>query len=212
MEDKIIKEAKEILDKICEKYKHHDKEIMQGVAGEKLHSLDVLIWIEKLNPHPSLALKLAALFHDIDRIVTPKVGGGFKGERNTKAYFEHKKKHAQRSADYIIPLLSKIVADKDIVKKTEFLIIHHDDNGRQVEDLQDLGLNYLVTADSFAFFTSIAPKLYAAEGKERIKDKIRFMIDKIPDFARKKLEEHQLENSIFNKFKNKIIKEYYQNN
>ncbi len=207
-----IENAKKILKEICKKFERHDKNIMQGLEGERLHALDVLDWIEKLNPNASIPLKLAALFHDIDRIVTPKMGGGFKGDRSDKAYLKHKKTHAKRSAEFIIPILKKNNVASDILKKVKFLIIHHDDTGDEIEKINDSDLNYLVAADSFAFFTSIAPKLFEAEGKERIKDKIRFMVNKLPNFARILLWEHQLENDIFNNLKNEIIKEYYIKN
>ncbi len=209
---KIIEKAKKILKEVCKKYKHHDKDIMQGVEGEQLHVLDVLDWVEKLNTKASNPLKLAALFHDIDRVVTPKMGGGFKGERSGKAYLEHKKMHAQRSTKFIIPILKKNNVTKNILARVEFLIIHHDDTGEEIEKINDSDLNYLVAADSFAFFTSVAPKLFEVEGKERIKDKIKFMVDKLPDFARILLWEYQLENEVFNNLKNEIIKEYYIKN
>ncbi|MFA4937051.1 MAG: DUF4202 family protein [Patescibacteria group bacterium] len=207
-----IEKAKKILEQICRRFECHDKDIMQGVKGERLHALDVLDWIEKLNPSASTALKLAALFHDIDRVVTPKVGGGFKGDRSSRAYLEHKKLHAKRSVKFIVPILKKNNIKSDIIKRINFLITNHDDTGDKVEKLNDQDLNYLVTADSFAFFTSIAPKLFKAEGRGRIKDKIRFMVSKLPDSARIFLWEYQLENNIFNSFKNEIIKEFYIKN
>ena len=206
-----ITEAKKLLKEICKKYKKNDKYIMQGINGEKLHALDVLGWINKLNPKAATSLKLAALFHDVDRIVTPLAGGGFKGDRNSKKYEKHKKMHAARSAKFIIPLLKKIIDNKKIIKETKFLIIHHDDTGEEVEKYKNQDLNFIVAADSFSFFTAVAPKLYAAEGKERIKDKIRFMVEKMPEFARKMLKKQKLKNIIFNRLKNEIVKEYYAN-
>lgn len=210
--DSEIKKAKKLLSEICIKYKKNDKDIMQGVNGEKKHSFDVLKWVERLNPKACISLKIAAIFHDIDRIITPKAGGGFKGDRNSKAYERHKKAHAKRSSDFIIPLLQKIILDKKIIKKIKILIIHHDDTGKEIEKYNNKNLNYLVAADSFAFFTTVAPKLYAAEGGERVKDKIRFMVEKMPEFARKILKKQKLKNKIFNRLKNEIIKEYYTNN
>lgn len=205
-----IQSAKKLLREVCIKFNFNNKDIMQGVRGEEAHVLDVLRWVEKLNPKASVSLKLAALFHDIDRVITPKVGGGFKGDRNSKKYLRHKKDHARRSAEFIIPLLKKNkIANGATLKKARFLIVHHDDTGEEVAKINDSELNYLVSADSFAFFTSIAPKLFKAEGKERIKDKIRFMTDKLPDFARRLLRKQQLKNNIFNDLKNEIIGEYY---
>ncbi|MDD5291375.1 MAG: DUF4202 family protein [Patescibacteria group bacterium] len=210
--DKIIENAKKILEETCKKYKYHNKDIMQGVEGERLHALDVLRWAEKLNPDASIPLKLAALFHDIDRIVTPKMGGGFKGDRKSKAYFLHKKRHAERSAEFIVPILKKNGANSNILKKVKFLITHHDDLGKKIGEINDSDLNYLVASDNFAFFTSIAQKLLKADGAERVKDKIRFMVDKLTDSARLFLWEYRLKNGPFDRLKNEIIKEYYTKN
>ena len=188
-----IAKAKKLLQEICEKHKENDKDIMQGIKGEKLHAFDVLEWIEKLNPNASMPLKLAALFHDVDRIITPGAGGGFKGDRNSETYENHKKMHAKRRAEFIIPLLKEIVKDEKMIEEVNFLINHHDDTGAEVEEIKNTELNYMVAADSFAFFTTVAPKLYAAE------------------FARKMLSEHTLDNQIFNDLKNGVIEEYYRN-
>src|SRR6056297_412864 len=201
MEKRIIKKAHKILDNVGQEYKHHDKDIMQGIDGEKRHARDVLKWVKKLNSKASLSLKLAALFHDIDRIVTAKVGGGFKGKRGSQEYLKHKKRHAKRSADFIIPLLKEYGVSSSILKNTEFLIIHHDDTGKEIEKINNMNLNYLVAADSLSFYSTIAPKLYKIEGEERIKDKIRFMVDKMPQFARKILTQTKLKNKIFENYK-----------
>ncbi len=184
---------------------------MQGAEGERLHALDVLSWVKRLNPDPTLALQLAALFHDIDRVVNPEMGGGFKGNRNTDEYLQHKKQHAGRSAAFVIPELARNGFDPETIARTEFLILHHDDSGEEVERYGDRELDALVAADTFGFFTSIAPKLFAAEGPDRLRDKIRFMIDKIPESARATLWETRLENQTFESLKNEVLRESYLN-
>ncbi len=161
----------------------------------------------KLVRNPSQELQLAAIFHDIDRVVTPGVGGGFKGDRKSIAYENYKKSHARRSAGYIIPLLTKEGISTKSLKRVAFLISHHDDTGNEVEELNDKELNILVAADSLSFFSSIAPKLYEKEGEARLKDKVRFMIEKMPKFARELLASQTLENTLFDKIKNEILAE-----
>lgn len=209
-DQQIMKVADEILNSACEENRHRDAEIMQGVDGEKEHAKTVLSWVEKLTDNPSTALKVAALFHDIDRVVTPGAGGGFKGERTSEEYQEHKKAHAKRSADYICPKLLGHGMDSSLVERIRFLISHHDDIGKEVDSISDKELDILVAADSFAFFTSIAPKLYQEEGEERLKDKIRFMIDKMPAFAKELLASHRVENDTFNRLKDEVIAEQKQ--
>jgi ribosomal protein S27AE len=183
---------------------------MQGVGGEYRHGNDVLSWVQRLSPRATLPLQLAALFHDIDRVVTPGKGGGFRGNRNSAAYALHKKQHAQRSAVFIGPRLREIGFVSRVVERALFLIRHHDDTGEEVEVLRDPDLNTLVAADTFAFFTSIAPKLYATEGEARLRDKVRFMVDKLPDDARLLLWRSRLRNSVFERIKAEILWEYYR--
>lgn len=175
--------AHKLLNEACEINRYRNSEIRQGVDGEKEHAKTALNWVEKLTS-PSLALRLAALFHDIDGVVTPGVGIGFAGDRKTQAYQEYKKTHAKRSANYICPKLLENGLNLQLVERINFLISHHDDNGEEVETLKDEELNILVSADSLSLFTSIAPKLYAEEGEDGLKDKTRFMINKMPRSAR----------------------------
>lgn len=200
-----IEAAVDILSVICNDQKGRDSEIMQGADGERVHALDVLSWVERLDPDASLSLRLAALFHDIDRVVNPSMGGGFKGDRSGDAYALHKKRHASRSADFIIPVLQNRGFPGEVLERTRFLILHHDDSGEEVSGLNDPDLDHIVTADSFAFFTSIAPRLFKAEGAKRIEDKIAFMIDKLPDTARTSLRRQHLDCDLFEKLKNQAI-------
>lgn len=203
----IIGLAEDLLSTACEENRHRDAEVMQGIDGEKEHARVVSGWLEKLTKNPSVALRIAALFHDVDRIITPNVGGGFKGDRRSRKYQEHKKAHAKRGADYICPKLLEHGVDAQLVDRVEFLIVHHDDTGPEVESSQDGELNLIVAADSLAFFTSIAPRLYDEEGEERLKDKILFMIGKMPSFARELLSSQKLENDIFNRLKDEVLME-----
>lgn len=201
----IIALANKLLDEACEGSRSRDAEIMQGIDGEKEHAKDVLSWVEKLTDNPSLALKVAALLHDIDRVITPNVGGGFKKDRKSKEYEVHKKNHAKRSVDYISAKFRYNEIEPQFIERVGFLILHHDDLREEIEPFNDKELDVLVAADSFAFFTTVAPKLYKAEGEERIKDKIRFMIKKMSPWAQKLLREHKIENEVFDRLKNDIL-------
>ena len=199
--------AIELLDKACKENYYRDREIMQGVEGEKEHAKVVLSWVEKLSKNPSIALKISSLFHDIDRVVTSGVGGGFKGDRNSKEYLEHKKAHAKRSANYICRRLLENGVDSAMIDRVGFLISHHDDTGIEVERLNDSELDVLVTADSLAFFDTMAPKLYEAEGELRLRDKVKFMVEKMPKPARKIMASIRLDNRVFERIKQKVLKE-----
>jgi hypothetical protein len=201
--------GKQLLAEVCARHAPNSSSIMQGVGGEQAHALDVLGWVQELRRDVSIPLGLAALFHDIDRVVTPNAGGGFKGSRSGSEYALHKKQHASRSALFIAPLLREHGLASEVVDRTVFLIVHHDDQGHEVAALSDADLDCLVAADSFAFFTSIGPKLYAQEGESRTRDKIRFMIEKLPENARILLSQHRLSSEVFERLKSEVIAEYY---
>ena len=200
-------EALHLLKEICVAHRENDAGIMQGVDGEERHAMEVLNWASRLCPNGSLPLRLAAIFHDVDRIVTPGKGGGFKGDRTSEAYHDHKKQHAKRSVDFIMPLLRRRTLQTGILERTAFLIAHHDDPGKDVEALDDPELNVLVTADTFAFFTTIGPRLLSAEGSERTKDKIRFMIEKSPRATRDLLGSQTFGHDVLDRLKNEVILE-----
>jgi hypothetical protein len=197
-----------IFDQVCEDNRYRDEEIMRYVDGEKRHAKEVLVWVEKLDPKASAPLKIAALFHDVDRIITPGAAGGFRGDRKSRDYIDNKKLHAKRSADYTCQILIRNEVFNEIVDRVKFLIAHHDDVGEEIEKLRDKDLDCLVTADCLSLFTSFAPKIHEEEGEERLRDKIRFMIDKVPSHLRKKIREQRLENIIFETMKNQIIDEF----
>lgn len=207
-----VDRAKEILNEICAKKNAHYVTTMQGIEGERLHALNVLQWVEKFSPNASIALQIAALFHDIDRVVNPKWGGGYKGERDSRKYLNYKKRHASRSANFIAPILVENGFPQDLIERIIFLILHHDDSGENINHLKDQELDQLVAADSFAFFTSIAPKLLTAEGIARVRDKTRFMINKMPEKTRESLWEYHFDDNTFETIKNEIICEYYMRN
>lgn len=196
-----------LLDKVAEENRHRESEIMQGIDGEKAHAYAVLSWVRQLSETPSVELEIAALFHDIDRIVTPGVGGGFKGNRKSVDYINHKKAHARRSANFIYNELINLNVEPKLMERVTFLIQHHDDPYQEVEYINDRELNILVSADSFAFFTTIAPKLYEAEGEGRLRDKIKFMVEKMPRFTKQLLRSHYVENDIFERIKNEVFLE-----
>lgn len=198
-----------LLSKVCEDNASREG-VMQGIDGEKAHALDVLDWAQRLSSGPvSAALGLAALFHDVDRMVTPNVGGGFKGERSGSDYLEHKKRHAQRSARYAAALLTSAGMVPGVIERTRFLIEHSDDAGFELESLNDSELDILASSDTFAFFSSIAPALYRAEGEARLRDKVSFMVDKMANGARILLWETPLPDQVFGRVKNDIIRDYY---
>ena len=194
--------AESVLRVVCDRNAFRSDEVMQGVEGEERHAHEVLDWVLRLSgDQASDALVLAALFHDVDRIANPGVGGGFKGDRESEAYAAHKRAHAERSAAVAQPLLADEGFDEATIERALFLIRHHDDPGEEIAALRDVELEWLAAADGFAFFTSIAPRLIEAEGFDRARVKAEFMLRKMPDNARDQLESHRFEDPVLERLR-----------
>ncbi|MCX6706225.1 MAG: DUF4202 family protein [Candidatus Woesebacteria bacterium] len=196
-----------IINKLCEENRFRNKEIQQGVDGEKEHAITVLSWVKKLEKHPSVALRISALFHDIDRLVTPGAGRGFAGDRKSEEYLLHKKMHAKRSADYTSQKLKEMGIEESIIIKTRFLIEHHDDILEEISSYKDKDLEILVAADAFSWFSTTGINLLKSEGEERTKDKLRFILSKTPKFALELLPEVKINNLVLENLKKHVLKE-----
>lgn len=215
-ESKLVEQGKKLLSDLCIEYKDNDdgEYMQQGMEGEKTHALATLKQVEQIcvvmDRKASDALKLAAIFHDVDRIVNKEKAGGFKGTRGTPEYIAHKKEHAKRSADFICQRLTQITSDRTIIDRVCYLISHHDDDNLDgTETADDFELKCLITADVLDLFNNVIIKLYAAEGENRTKDKIRFMLKKVPESMRMLIKKLHLENPIFEKMKNEVLEELY---
>lgn len=108
---------------------------------ESAHSLDMLEWVKKIEPNPSIALQIAALSHDIDRGIKPMV----KRQEN-ETYDDYKARHAERSAQLIAELMRKYGYSKDLIDETSRLVRNHEIGGDRETDV-------LMDADSISFFS-----------------------------------------------------------
>lgn len=198
-----LEDAKKLLEKIFQENQGKDSTLLQGIENEKRHAYLVLTWIEKLNPNASLVLKIAGLFHDIDRILVEGVGGGFKGSQDE--YKKFKTVHAQRSADSIRPILLENGLSDNDVGQIYFLIVHHDDERQQLDQIKDDELDILVAADSLAFFDTFGVRTYQVKGKAQLEEKIKFMALKMAPQYREVFRNLKLEDEILQTAKDKVI-------
>ena len=64
-------------------------------------------------------------------------------------------------------------------------------------------------ADADTFFTAIAPALYKAEGEAALLSKVKTLVSELSDEARMRLWETPLENTLFEKIKNEVIRDWF---
>jgi hypothetical protein len=162
------------------------------IKEELNHSRLVLKWLLKLKPDADEALKIAAISHDIDRAITKIT------EKDLEDYSkidEFKKQHALRSARFISEILKKHDYSNDFIEKVKHLVENHEIGG-------DMETNFLTDADSLAYFEYNIPFYLIRNGKERTKEKIKFMykrlsFEKSKKFVNKmKFEKQEIKNFI----------------
>jgi hypothetical protein len=185
------------------------KEMQERLKREFIHAIDVLTWIKKLSPSSSsFELQASALLHDSERWTNEHMARGYDGDRTGPEYTLYKKQHARESVNFA----NKILTDKNIPevsrKRIVFLIEHHDDTSDEIAYINDPELDLLVAADSFSYFTLIAPDMLNREGTERVRNKMRFMVEKMPRSLRQLLAEQHMKNELIELIKSEVLLEF----
>ncbi len=135
--------------------------IREVVAGsplpeDRLHAEDTLAWLLRLEPGASTALQLAALAHDIERSLPPRVR-----REEYPDYEAFKSAHARRSArlaDRVLAACGVAPATRAEVRR---LVRRHERGGTPAADL-------LRDADSISFFAVNLPHYFRREPRGEV--------------------------------------------
>ena len=161
-----------------EKFEQLKRELLEileksAVIEDPAHAQIVHKWVLKLKPDADEALQISALSHDIDRAISGIMESGVKFGPE---YDEFKKAHALRSAQYISEILRKYAYPEETIQKVHHLVANHEFGGDEETDI-------LRNADSLAYFEYNIPFYLESNGRERTKEKIKFMYRRIPPEA-----------------------------
>lgn len=149
---------------------------------EGAHSLDTLKWVKKINKGADESLQIAALAHDIDRGIEPKIT-----RIDGESYENYKKRHAKRSSQLISKLMTKYGYSKDLIDKTSHLVENHEVGGEIESDI-------LMDADSISFFSCNIEWYFRYRGLDRTKDKIIFMYKRSTPRAKQMIKTIKIKN------------------
>lgn len=165
------------------------------IESDPKHSELAHKWLLKLKPDADEVMQIAALAHDIDRAMT---GITDKDCKDPSKMDEFKKEHAIRSAKFISDIMKKHGYDKKIIGKVRHLVEAHEEGG-------DADQDFIMSADSLAYFEYNIPGYIKRYGKEKTKDKIRFMYGRMPEKAKKIVKEMKfMDKDIGNLFKEAV--------
>ncbi len=153
---------------------------------EPVHAKLVHKWVLVLKPDASEALQIAALSHDIDRAITGIT------ERDLDDFSkidDFKKEHSLRSAKFISEILTRYNYNQEVIDKVSDLVSKHEFGGDEESDI-------LKDADSIAYFEYNIPSYLKRNGRDRAKEKIKFMYKRSPDKVKEIVEKLEFSDEV----------------
>ncbi len=130
----------------------------KGLAEDSGHALNTLQWLLHLESSAAEGLCCAALAHDLERAVDPRIS-----RRNSEGFKEYKQRHAERSAQIVAPLLLQSgYSDQEIADICKLIQTHESENANPL--LRD--------ADLISFFDYNLPIYLDRHGTELTEQRI----------------------------------------
>lgn len=158
------------------------------VRADWAHSRDVWQWTVRLDPDASLAVQLAALFHDVERLVSE---ADRRVEHRASDYQAFKDEHARRGAEMADAALSEAGVDAATRARAARLIGGHEHPPAPGDpDADDLAL--LNDADALSFFSLNSPGYLDWFGPEPTRRKVAFTLGRLRPAARARLDRIRL--------------------
>lgn len=140
------------------------------VAADYDHALDTWRWCLRLDPDASLAVQIAALFHDVERLVSESER---RIEQHAPDYESFKRAHAKAGAEMTCTLLRSADAPDELTAKVSLLVTNHEEPG------SDFDANLLNEADALSFFSLNAPDFLDYYGPAHTRKKVEFSLRRL---------------------------------
>jgi hypothetical protein len=149
------------------------------VRADYDHALDAWQWALRLEPKASLALQVAALCHDIERLASEP---DERIEQRAPDYQAFKDAHAGAGATMAAALLDAAGVDETTRDRAVTLIAAHERPRGDVE------LELLNDADALSFFSLNSPGFLAYFGPEHARRKVAYTLRRMTPWARARLD------------------------
>jgi hypothetical protein len=153
------------------------------VRADYEHALDTWRWVLALQPDAGLAVQLAALFHDIERLASE---ADVRVEHFAADYQEFKDRHARVGAAWTDEILGELGIAPAVRKAAVSLVGRHERPPETGEpDAADLAL--LNDADALSFFALNSPGYWSYYGPEATARKVAWTLERMRPEARRRL-------------------------
>ena len=148
------------------------------VHADLLHALDAHAWLLRLAPGASLALQLAAIFHDVERLASE---ADVRVEHHAEDYEAFKREHARGSARMMAEVLSAAGVGPATAARAEALVERHEapDGDDEVARLND--------ADALSFFSRNSDGFLRYYGPDHTRKKVAYTLRRMGPLARAEL-------------------------
>lgn len=145
------------------------------VRADYTHALDAWQWVLRLNAEASLAVQLAAVFHDVERLVSE---ADVRIEHHAADYQAFKDAHARTGARLTRELLAGLGCPAAVLDRVESLVRDHERTDRDPERA------LLCDADALSFFALNAPAFLSYYGPDHTRRKIAWSLARLRPPAR----------------------------
>lgn len=135
------------------------------------HARDVWQWSLRLDPRASLAVQLAALFHDIERLVSE---ADVRIEQRAADYEAFKAAHAKKGSAMMRELLRGAI-DSVVIERAASIVAQHDRKGHAV----DPEVALLEDADALSFLSVNACGFLRYYGEPHTRKKLAFTLARL---------------------------------
>lgn len=156
------------------------------VFADYEHALDVWQWVLRLEPHASLALQAAALFHDVERLVSESEA---RIEQYAVDHDAFHNEHARRGA----ALTRRVLTEAGIDDETSSWVADRVDvHERPMLVPKDHATRVLVDADALSFFSLNSPRFLDYYGTGPTIKRMRHTVGRMSAGARARLDRVRL--------------------
>jgi hypothetical protein len=148
------------------------------VAADHDHALDTWRWVLRLDPDAGLAVQLAALFHDIERLASESE---VRVEHRSPDYPAFKRAHARAGAAWVRRLLIEVGAEEALADRVADLV-----EGHEQPDL-DPDKQLLNEADALSFFSLNACGFARYYGADHTRRKVLYTLNRLGERGHREL-------------------------
>jgi hypothetical protein len=152
------------------------------VRADHSHALDVWQWTLRLEPDAGLAVQLAALFHDVERLASE---ADARIEQHAADYQQFKDAHARIGAAWTDEILGGIDGIDAETRRAAVLLVGRHEHPPRPGDADAADLALLNDADALSFFSLNSPGYWKYYGSEPTRRKVAWTLARMRPESRR---------------------------